>query len=138
GQQILDALEWGAKNVPDESGCFFQVSGLTNEVDVTIPSNFVEDENGLMAGIEGPRRVKNVMVGDEPIDPAKIYTVSSTDYILLDHGDGLTAFDGAKVLQDQTQQDTQILIDYIAESLGGTVGEQYADPYGEGRITIIE
>ena len=138
GQQILDALEWGAKNVPDESGCFFQVSGLTYEVDVTIPSNCVADENGLMAGIEGPRRVKNVMVGDEPIDPAKIYTVSSTDYILLNHGDGLTAFDGAKVLQDQTQQDTQILIDYIAESLGGTVGEQYADPYGEGRITIIE
>ena len=138
GQQILDALEWGAKNVPNESGCFFQVSGLSYEVDVTIPSSCVADENGLQAGIEGPRRVKNVMVGNEPIDPAKTYTVSSIDYVLLQHGDGLTAFDGAKVLQDQTKMDTQSMIEYIQETLGGTIGEQYADPYGEGRITIIE
>ena len=29
GQQILDALEWGARNVPGENGGFLQVSGLT-------------------------------------------------------------------------------------------------------------
>jgi hypothetical protein len=27
---------------------------------------------------------------------------------------------------------------YIEETLGGVVGEQYADPYGEGRITAAE
>ena len=33
GQDILDALEWGARSVPDESGAFLQVSGLTYEID---------------------------------------------------------------------------------------------------------
>lgn len=138
GQQILDALEWGARALPDENGGFLQVSGLSYEIDVTIPSGCLVDERGMHAGTEGPRRVKNVMVGDEPLDPAKTYTVSSIDYILLENGDGFTAFNGAKVLLDRTMIDSQILIDYIGETLGGTVGEQYADPYGEGRITIIE
>ena len=138
GQQILDALEWGVKNTPEESGCFFQVSGMSYELDLTIPSGCIKDENGMLAGIEGPRRVKNVKVGGEPIDPAKTYTVSSIEYILLEHGDGLTAFDGATVLEAGERQDTQILIDYIQENLSGTIGEQYANPYGEGRITVFE
>ena len=31
--------------------------------------------------------------------------------------------------------DNQVLLTYITEGLNGVVGEQYADPYGEGRIT---
>ena len=27
---------------------------------------------------------------------------------------------------------------YIEETLGGGVGEEYADPYGTGRITAVE
>jgi hypothetical protein len=34
--------------------------------------------------------------------------------------------------------DNQVLIDYITETLGGVVGEEYADPYGQGRIVIVE
>ena len=45
-------------------------------------------------------------------------------------------FDDAKVIKDSTRPDTQILIDYIKEDLKGTIGEEYADPYGEGRIVI--
>lgn len=32
----------------------------------------------------------------------------------------------------------QVLIDYLTETLDGVVSEKYADPYGEGRIRIIE
>ena len=138
GQQVLDALEWGARGLPGAGGCFLQVSGLTYEIDTTIPSGCIADENGMCLRIEGSRRVKNVTVGGEPLDPAKTYTISSINYLLTEHGSGLTAFDGAVVLQEEIKLDSQVLIDYLVDTLEGVVGEQYANPYGEGRITIIE
>jgi hypothetical protein len=29
-------------------------------------------------------------------------------------------------------------MDYIKDKLGGEIGDEYADPYGEGRIKIIQ
>ena len=136
GQQILDALEWGAKAVPGENGGFIQVSGLTYEIDATIDSPCVEDDNSMFVKIKGKRRVSNVMVGDKPIDPKAKYTLAGHDYMLLGHGDGFTMFDGATVLQDRVKIDNQVLIDYITDTLGGTIGEEYAEPFGEGRIVI--
>ena len=92
----------------------------------------------LNTGIEGERRVQNVMVGEEPLDPAKTYTVAAMDYTLLNNGDGYTAFNGATVLQDRVKIDNQVLIDYIVDTMGGVVSEEYADPYGQGRIKILE
>ncbi len=138
GQQILDALEWGARAVPSESGGFLQPSGLSYEIVVSIDSPCISNENGEFAGIEGERRVRNVLVDGEPIDPEKTYTVACLDYTLQDHGDGYTMFDGAKVLLDRVKLDNQVLIDYITESLNGVIGEEYEDPYGQGRIVIIE
>ena len=138
GQQILDALEWGARSVPGETGAFLQVSGLSYEIHSYIPSPCVADENGMFAGMEGERRVKNVLVGGEPIDPEKTYTLASHDYMLLAQGDGFTMFDGAPLLLDCVKLDNQLLIDFIVDTLGGVIGEEYADPYGQGRIGIVE
>ncbi|MCR5663972.1 MAG: bifunctional metallophosphatase/5'-nucleotidase [Oscillospiraceae bacterium] len=138
GQQILDALEWGAREVPEQNGGFLQVSGLTYEIHVYVESGCKADENSMFTGIEGERRVKNVLVNGEPIDPEKTYTLASHDYMLLNHGDGYTMFDGAPLLQDRVKLDNQVLIDYITDVLGGVIGEQYADPFGEGRIVIFE
>ena len=138
GQQILDALEWGARAVPGENGGFLQVSGLTYEIHSYIDDPCKQDENSMFTGIEGERRVKNVLVNGEPIDPKATYTLASHDYMLLNHGDGYTMFDGCKLLQDRVKLDNQVLIDYIVDSLGGSIGEQYDDPYGEGRIVIVE
>ncbi len=82
--------------------------------------------------------MQNVKVGDEPIDPAKTYTVASIDYILKNHGDGQTAFDGATLLQDSVKLDNQALIDYITGTLGGEVGSEYVNPTGQGRIVVVE
>jgi 2',3'-cyclic-nucleotide 2'-phosphodiesterase (5'-nucleotidase family) len=136
GQQILDALEWGARLAPGENGGFLQVSGLSYEIDTSVPSSCTFDENGLFTGITGTRRGKNVFVGEEPIDPRKAYTLASHDYMLLEHGDGFTMFDGAPLLQDSVKLDNQLLIDFIVDNLGGVIGEEYADPYGQGRITV--
>lgn len=136
GQQILDALEWGAKNIPGENGGFLQVSGLRYEIDASIESGTQNDEKGMCTGFKGERRVKNVKVGDEPIDPSKTYTVASINYILLENGNGFTAFDGCKVVQNDQKLDNQILIDYISDTLKGEIGEEYGEPYGQGRIVI--
>ena len=138
GQQILDALEWGARNVPSESGGFLQVSGLTYEIYAGVPSGCIADGNGMMTGIEGERRVRNVMIDGMPIDPEKTYTIAGTDYTLIDNGDGYTAFNGAAVVVENAGLDSQVMIDYITDSLGGVIGTEYEDPYGQGRITIIE
>lgn len=138
GQQILDALEWGARAVPSESGGFLQVSGLTYEIHTYIESTAKADENTLFAGVEGEYRVKNVMVGGEPLELDKTYTLASHNYMLKNGGDGYSMFGGCKLLQDEVMLDNQVLINYITGSLGGVVGEEYAEPYGEGRIVIVE
>ena len=138
GQQILDALEWGAHAIPGENGGFLQVSGLSYEIHSYIESPCKSDENSLFTGIEGERRVQNVLIGGEPIDPEATYTLASHNYMLLDHGDGYTMFDGAPLLQDSVKLDNQVLIDYITGTLGGVIGPEYEDLTGQGRIVIVE
>ena len=139
GQQVLDALEWSVHAMPGEFGGFDHVAGLTFEFDATIPSPCTQDDHGFFTGMqEGvERRVRNVLVAGEPIDPAKLYKVVSHDYQLLDKGDGYTMFEGATVLQESVKLDNQVLIDYITGTLGGVVGEGYENPYGQGRIVSV-
>ena len=134
GQQSLDALEWGSRTVPNELGGFLQVSGLTYEIHTYIESSAQADENGMFAGVSGEYRVKNVMVGGEPLDLTKTYTLASHNYMLKSAGDGYSMFQGSKLLIDETLIDNQVLITYITTELGGVVGEEYSDPYGQGRI----
>jgi len=134
GQQILDALEWGARNNPGENGGFLHVSGLTYEIHTYVPSSAQADENGMFAGVTGEYRVKNVTIGGEPIDLAKTYTLASHNYMLKNSGDGFSMFAGSKLLIDETLIDNQVLITYITTNLGGVVGAEYANPYGQGRI----
>ncbi len=139
GQQVLDALEWSVHSLPGEFGGFDQVSGITFEYDATIESPVIQDESKMFAGIDDTkeRRVRNVLVGGEPIDPAKTYTLASHDYQLLNKGDGYTMFEGCNVLQESVKLDNQVLIDYITQTLGGVVSDGYDQPYGQGRIVSV-
>lgn len=137
GQEILDALELGASHYPQENGGFLHVSGLTYTIDASVPSSVVTTDEGDFVKVDGAYRVTDVKVGGEPLDPAKTYTVASHNYMIKNGGDGYIMFRDNTLLQDCTMLDNQLLIEYITQSLGGTVGEQYANPYGEGRITIL-
>lgn len=137
GQQLLDALEMGARNNPGENGGFLQVSGMTYTIDTTIPSGVVTDDKGNFVRVDGEYRVKDVTVNGEPLDVNKTYVVASHDYMLLDGGDGMVMFQGDEVVKDRVMPDNQVLIQYIRDSLGGSVGADYADPYGQGRITVL-
>ena len=138
GQQILDALEMGARNAPGECGGFLQVSGMTYEIDLNVEPTVEVNADGMFTGVSGEYRVKNVTVGGEPLDLAKTYTLASHNYMLKSAGDGMAMFQGCNLLQDSVMIDNQVLINYIVDVLGGVVGDDYADPYGQGRITVIE
>ena len=134
GQEILDALELGAMNAPLEDGGFQHVSGLTYTIDLSVPSSVVLDATGSFAGVAGPYRVTNVLVNGQPLNVNSTYTVASHNYMIKEGGSGFNMFMDNTLLQDCTMLDNQLLIDYITEYLGGTIGSQYADPYGSGRI----
>lgn len=136
GQQIKDALELGAAAYPGESGGFLQVSGLTYTINADIPSSVVKNDKSEFVKVDGAYRVSDIMVGGQPLDVNKTYTLASHNYMLKDAGDGYTMFGtkNVKVLQDEVMVDNQVLINYIVEKLGGVVGDEYAAP--QGRITI--
>ena len=137
GQELLDALEYSVSKLPGEFGGFLHVSGMSFTVDVSVKSGVVVDTESMFASVEGERRIKDVMIGDEPLDPAKVYTLASHNYEFKSMGDGYSMFADNNFLADSVMIDNQVLINYIVEGLGGVVGEDYADPYGQGRITII-
>ena len=136
GQQIKDALELGSAAYPGESGGFLQVSGLTYTINADIPSSVVKNDKSEFVKVDGAYRVSDIMVGGQPLDVSKTYTLASHNYMLKDAGDGYTMFGtkNVKLLKDGVMIDNQVLINYIVNNLGGVVGEQYAAP--QGRITI--
>lgn len=135
GQIVLDALEWGSKDAPKENGGFLQVSGISYTINTNIPSSVTVDDHGLFTGVEGERRVSDVMVGDEPIDPEKTYVLAGHNYMLKNCGDGFTMFEGCKLIQDETMMQSQALIDFITKNLEGTIPADYAK--AQGRIKVL-
>lgn len=141
GQQILDALEHGARLNPEENGGFLQVSGLTYEIHNYIESPVVTDSMEMFQSVDSTkeRRVQNVMIGGKAIDPQGTYTVAGSFYTLQEQGDGFTMFEGAEVLEHENLPvDSEMLIKYFTEELGGVISaDMYGNPLGDGRITVL-
>ena len=136
GQQIKDGLEMGARNYPEENGALQQVSGLTYTIDSSIPSSVQLDDKRNFVAVTGPYRVTDIMVNGEPLDLNRTYTLASHNYLLKDGGDGMTMFAGCNIVKDEVMADVDLLSAYVRDNLGGVVGEEYANPAGQGRILI--
>jgi len=142
GQQIKDALEMGAKNYPEESGGFLQVSGMTYEINSATPTSVKVDEKGMFVSVNGKYRVQNIQVLNSKtgkyvkLDLKKKYKLAGINYTLKSSGDGYTMFKNDKILKDEVAVDNEILITYLTKNLKGVVGEEYANPAGQGRIVI--
>ena len=134
GQQIIDALEVGVVNYPEESGGFLHVSGLTYTIDSSVPSGVVKDVKGGFVEVKGPRRVKDVMINGQPVDLKKIYKVGGTSYILKDGGSGMAMFKGCNITLDAVMTDVDAIMEYVQNHLNAKIKEGYEDPYGAGRI----
>ncbi len=142
GQQILDALEHGARMNPEECGGFLQVSGLTYEIHTYLESPVVTDDKEMFLQIDETkeRRVQNVKINGVVIDPEAFYTVAGSAYTLQEAGDGFTMFQGAEVVaKEGLLVDSEMLIQYFTENLDGQVtAEQYGSLLGQGRIQVVE
>ncbi len=138
GAQILDALEHGARSYPAEEGSFLQVSGLSYEIDESVKSSVVLDDKGLFLKVAGDRRVKNVMIGQNPIDENQTYTLGGSTYTIMDGGDGFSMFGDAKIIKSSVCTDSDALIKYVTDFLDGKIGTDYENPYGDGRITLYD
>ena len=147
GQQVLDALEYGCRfteklyvfdeNAVGEYGGFLQVSGLRYTIDTSVESSVMTDENGMFAGYaDEQRRVRDVEVLEDgqyvPLDPEKTYIVASTEYILLESGDGNTAFSGSQPIAAEELPDIEVMRSYITDP--ETDMDQYRQT--QGRITV--
>ena len=150
GQQLLDALEWGAKDAPDaENGGFLHVSGITYEIDLTVPSTVQKDDKNIWTGSPtGEYRVKNVKILQDgeyvDLDLNAEYNLAGYNYTLRDLGDGFAMFDGAVNVLDYVMEDYMVLANYIKsfpvdETTGLPTVTAENSPYGTvnyvGRIT---
>lgn len=115
GAQIVEALENGVSKVEEGAGRFPQVAGMTFTVDLT-----------KAAG----SRISNVMIGGEPLDPAKEYGAVSNNYV-RNGGDGYGVFRDATNAYDYGPDLADVTADYMADRT------PYA-PYTDGRINVVK
>ena len=137
---LLDLLEMGVMRYPEEGGPFPSMSGVTFSINTSIPTSVKTDENGFFTGVEGEYRVYGVKVLDgesgEYLDLAleATYVLAGFNYHLLSLGDGMAMFEGAKLIDAEGTLEIELIEAYIADRLGGVIGEEYAAP--QGRITF--
>lgn len=158
GQQLLDALEWGARSASDaECGGFLHVAGMTYEINTAIESTVQMDDKGVWTGAPtGEYRVRNVKIYNketgeyEPLDLEARYNLAGYNYTLRDLGDGFAMFDGAVNVLDYVMEDYMVLATYIKAFDNCAVGAKnspllkkyegmkldYATVNGSGRIEI--
>lgn len=160
GQQLLDALEWGARNVGvDECGGFLHVSGITYKIDKSTADTTQKDDKDVWTGgPTGEYRVHDVKVYNketkawDDLDIAAEYNLAGYNYTLRDLGDGFAMFDGAVNVLDYVMEDYMVLSNYVMAFENGVVDatnsplaakyEGFAVDYstvnGTGRIEIVE
>jgi len=116
GSQVLAAIENGVSQVERGSGRFPQVSGMT----------YVYDPSA-----EAGARVQEIIIGGAPLDPNKVYTVATNNYV-LGGGDGYAALGGGEVLVDEANGNLMAndVMNYI-EAMGGVSNSV------EGRIKTV-
>ncbi len=158
GQQLLDALEWGARGVgSEEIGGFLHVSGITYKVDSQWPESTQQDDKGVWIGAPtGGYRVSDVMVYNkdtgayEALDLEAKYNLAGYNYTLRDLGDGFNMFYGAVNVLDYVSEDYMVLANYVQGFEGGAVDAanspllakypgmllDYSTVDGSGRIVI--
>ena len=159
GQQLLDALEWGARSAGtgEECGGFLQVAGITYTIDSAWADSTQKDDKGVWVGAPtGGYRVQDVKVYNketgvyEDLDLEAHYNLAGYNYTLRDLGDGFNMFDGAVNVLDYVMEDYMVLANYVKAFENGAVSGtnspllakfsgmllDYSNLNGSGRITV--
>ncbi|MEM9639551.1 MAG: 5'-nucleotidase C-terminal domain-containing protein, partial [Pseudomonadota bacterium] len=112
GASIVEALENGVSQIEDGAGRFPQVAGMSYAFDVSQPAG---------------SRISDVMVSGAPIDPEKLYSVVSNNYV-RNGGDGYAMFKDAQNAYDFGPDLADVTAEFLAANGPYT-------PYTDGRIT---
>ncbi len=157
GQQLLDALEWGARFVGSDQECggFLQVSGIRYQIDTDWPDSTQKDGNGMwIGGPTGGYRVHDVAIYDRETDSwralelQETYRLAGYNYTLRNSGDGYNMFSSAVNVVDYVMEDYMVLANYAQSFENKTVlasnsplldkypgfGIDYGTVNGSGRI----
>lgn len=122
GQQLLDALEWGARFAGSDQECggFLQVSGIRYQIDTAWPDSTQKDENSMwIGGPTGGYRVHDVTVYDretdswKPLNLQETYRLAGYNYTLRNSGDGYNMFSSAVNVVDYVMEDYMVLANYV-------------------------
>lgn len=161
GQQILDALEWGARTAGtgEENGGFLHVSGMTYKIDGEWPESTQVDDKGVWIGAPtGGYRVHDVQIYNketnayEPLELNAKYNMAGYNYTLRDLGDGFNMFSSAVNILDYVMEDYMVLANYVKGFENGAVEASnspllakypnmlldYSTTDGSGRIVLEE
>ena len=112
GSAIREMLEHSVEYYPASFGGFLNVSGMTFSYDPSQPAK---------------RRVKEILIGENPLDEEKIYTIALTDF-MTSGGDDYSMLTNLKIIGEYGNYE-EALIDYLNEV--GMKG------YEVGRITRL-
>lgn len=162
GQQLLDALEWGARGAGSGEECngLLQVSGIRYQIDTQWPDSTQKNDDGIM-WIGGPTdgyRVHDVAIYDKttdgwkPLDTQADYRIAGSDFILRNSGNGFNMFSSAVNVIDYVMRGYMVLANYVQAFEDKTVmasnsplldkypsfGIDYGSRDGSGRIVFAE
>jgi len=107
---------------------------MSYKVDISINTSVVLDEYENFVSVGGKRRVYDVKVGDEPIDPKKNYTLTASNFI-THGGDGYSMFKKYEAINNAIGTDNEVFLEYLQNDLNGVIPEKYRTT--EGRIIIV-
>ena len=86
---------------------------MSYEIDLSVPSGVVKDENGEFVRYEGEHRVKNVYIGGIPLELDSYYKVAGSDFVLRYLGNGFTMFRNANVVASEYSTECLSFKNYI-------------------------
>ncbi|MEL7204143.1 MAG: 5'-nucleotidase C-terminal domain-containing protein, partial [Pseudomonadota bacterium] len=113
GATLLEALENGVGQITDGAGRFPQVAGMSFTVNPLAPVG---------------ERIADAMIGDTPLEPDRMYTVVSNNF-LRNGGDGYAMFEDAEDAYDFGPDIADVVAEYLAQQTPYT-------PYTDGRIKM--
>lgn len=133
GKDLLDALEFGVRNLPSRSQRFPHVSGIIFDVNTKIESTVEVDDNEMFIKVKGQRRVSDVMINGKKLSLKKKYKIALSDFV-SSGGDGYSMFSKYKVAFNTFIKDNEAFIIFIQNKFNGTIPDFYR--VKQGRIVI--
>lgn len=136
GAELLEALEAATFSTPAALGAFPQVAGISFAIDTTVAyaQGPAYPDSTYFSPASPGSRIKNVMVGDRPLDPAATYAVATNDFTAAG-GDTYGVFLGKSAYKTGVALE-DALVSYTSNVLGGVVSAgKYGNP--QGRINVL-